>query len=60
MYTIHGAYALFKEDEIGSLTPGKVADVIILGQNLSKLSPDRLKTVKTAVTIKRGKVMVEG
>ena len=60
MYTIHGAYGLFRETEIGSLTPGKVADVIILSQDLSKLAPEKLKEVRVAVTIKEGQILIEG
>ena len=60
MYTIYGAYGLFRETEIGSLTPGKAADVIILSQDISKLAPERLKGVKAEVTIKGGQIMIEG
>ena len=33
-YTIEGAYSLFRENEIGSLKKGKLADVILLNKNL--------------------------
>ena len=29
MYTCNGAFALFKEKEIGTLTPGENADLVI-------------------------------
>lgn len=60
MYTINGAYGLFKEEKIGSLTPGKVADIVILNQDLSTTAPDKLKETTVAVTIKSGKITVEG
>ena len=33
-YTLEGAYSLFKENEIGSLETGKLADIVILDRNL--------------------------
>jgi hypothetical protein len=33
MMTIEGAYAMFREPEVGSLVPGKYADVVILSGN---------------------------
>jgi hypothetical protein len=33
MMTINAAYALFREDEVGSLEPGKYADLIVLSHN---------------------------
>ena len=33
MMTIEGAYALFRDQEVGSLLPGKYADLIILSGN---------------------------
>ena len=33
-YTLNGAYQLRMEDRIGSIEPGKAADLVILGENL--------------------------
>ena len=37
--TINGAYALRMEDQIGSIRPGKYADLIITEQDLYKQDP---------------------
>jgi predicted amidohydrolase YtcJ len=55
--TIGGAYALSREDEIGSLEPGKYADLIILSDNPLNVSPDDLLNIKVQLTMISGIVM---
>ncbi len=57
MYTCNGAYALFLEDETGSLTQGKRADIVILDQNIQTIPAEELKNTKAALTIKDGKIV---
>lgn len=57
MYTRNGAYGLFLENEVGSLTPGKKADVVILEKDLQTLNPKKIKDVKVSLTVKQGKVL---
>jgi predicted amidohydrolase YtcJ len=48
-YTINAAYALKAEAIIGSLEPGKRADLIIIDRNIFALGPDTIaKTIVTA------------
>ena len=47
MMTINAAYALFREDEVGSLEVGKYADLIILSQDPTAAPPETL--LETAV-----------
>ena len=53
-YTTNGAYQLRMEDEIGSIETGKLADLLVLDENLFDL--DRYKIWK----IKPSIVMIEG
>jgi predicted amidohydrolase YtcJ len=53
MMTIEGAYALFREKEVGSLTPGKLADVIVLSGNPLD-NPDGIKDLSVLVTVVGG------
>lgn len=49
-YTINGAYQMFREDEIGSLKPGKRADFIILDRdpvNGNIMDIDKTKVLET-------------
>ncbi len=55
IYTYNGAFAGFDENKIGSIEPGKYADLVILDRKL-KFSRD-LKKVKTWMTIVNGKIV---
>lgn len=56
-YTLWNAYASFEEQEKGSITPGKLADFVILNQNLLHCSDeDILKTKAEEVYIGGNKV----
>jgi hypothetical protein len=54
MMTIEGAYALFMEDKIGSLKPGKFADLIVLSDNPLTVEPDSLIDLKVLLTMVGG------
>ena len=49
-YTLTGAYASFEEDLKGSLEEGKLADFVILDQNLLLIDPVTIKDVKVLET----------
>ena len=59
MYTINGAYASFEESMKGSITQGKLADVIVLSDDPSKSPPEQIKDAKVEMTIIDGKVVWE-
>ena len=54
-YTINGAYASFEENIKGSIEPGKMADFIILSDNLFEIDPVQIKDVKVLQTFVGGK-----
>lgn len=56
-YTLWNAYAAFEENEKGSLTPGKLADVVILSDNLLSCAPEAILNTKVLKTIVGGKVL---
>jgi predicted amidohydrolase YtcJ len=56
-YTIKAAYAGFEEEIMGSLTPGKLADITVLSKNILEIPEDEIPTTEVVYTIVGGKVM---
>ncbi len=56
-YTMGSAYAEFAEKEKGSLTAGKLADIVVLDSELFALAPEKIKDAKVLSTVTGGKVV---
>lgn len=54
-YTKNAAYASFEEDIKGTLEPGKLADFVIISEDLTKVDPVRIKDLKVLATYVGGK-----
>jgi predicted amidohydrolase YtcJ len=59
-YTMGSAFAEFQEREKGSITPGKLADMVILSDNIFDLKPEAIQNAKVETTIVGGKVVYGG
>lgn len=59
-YTVNGAYASFEEKIKGSLEAGKLADFVVLSQDITMIDPVLIKDVKVVRTIVGGKVVYVG
>ena len=55
--TINGAYEYFEENKKGTLTTGKLADLVILDKNPLKVDPREIRDIKVTETIKEGKTI---
>jgi predicted amidohydrolase YtcJ len=60
LYTTNAAYASFEEDIKGSLAPGKLADIVVLTDDPTKIPPEDIKDIKVEMTIIGGEVVWEG
>ena len=56
-YTLGAAYAAFQEKEKGAISPGKLADVVVLSDDLFRIPPERIKDIRVEVTIVGGKIV---
>ena len=56
-YTINGAWQMRMEDRIGSIEPGKLADFIVLGENLFEIDAGSIHTVVPDAVVMEGTVL---
>jgi predicted amidohydrolase YtcJ len=56
-YTSTAAYASFEEARKGTLAAGRLADVVILDQDIFAIPPEQIRAVKVVTTIVGGKVV---
>ncbi|MBI5662076.1 MAG: amidohydrolase [Ignavibacterium album] len=56
-YTINSAYAAFEENIKGSIETGKLADMIVLSDDLLSIDPINIKDVEVLMTIFDGKII---
>lgn len=57
--TIWPAYAAFQEDVLGSLTPGKYADFVVLDQDIMRVPAELILSTRVLATYVGGKVVYE-
>jgi predicted amidohydrolase YtcJ len=58
-YTLNGAYASFQEDILGSLTPGKLADITVLSKDIMTVPEDDIPEAEVLYTIVGGKIVYQ-
>jgi predicted amidohydrolase YtcJ len=56
-YTMGSAYAEFQENEKGSITPGKLADMVILSDDIFSIHPMKIRDVTVLKTFVGGKMI---
>ena len=58
-YTMSNAYAAFEENIKGSITPGKLADLVILSKDIMRVPEDEIPSTRVDMTILGGRVRYE-
>ena len=57
MYTTYGAQTTFDESRKGSIIAGKLADIVVLNRDPTRLPPDEIKNIAVKMTIVDGKIL---
>lgn len=57
LYTINAAYQQFDEDLLGSIEEGKLADFVVLGQDILKVPTEKILEIPVMMTIIGGKIV---
>ncbi len=55
-YTLNGAFAAFQEQKLGSLAPGKLADITVLSADITAAPEAEIQKAEVLYTIVGGKV----
>ncbi len=56
-YTMGSAYAEFQEKQKGSITTGKLADLVILSKDIFSIAPEDIRDARVETTIVGGKIV---
>jgi predicted amidohydrolase YtcJ len=56
-YTINNAYAAFEEKEKGSIEEGKLADFVVLNEDIFNIDPIKIKDVTVYMTVFDGEII---
>jgi predicted amidohydrolase YtcJ len=60
LYTREGAYISFEEKERGTLKEGKLADLVVLDKDPTKLLPEEIPDCQVKMTVVGGKIVYDG
>ncbi|RIK77058.1 MAG: amidohydrolase [Planctomycetota bacterium] len=58
-YTLDAAYAAFEEDLKGSIVEGKLADIVVLSEDIMTAAAEKIRVARVDYTILGGKVVYE-
>ena len=56
-WTLAGAHAAFEENSKGSLAPGKLADFVMLSQDIMQVAPEQILKTRVVMTVLGGEVV---
>lgn len=58
-YTISSAYAEFQENQKGTISVGKLADFVVLAEDIFSIRPTEIRNARVVITIMNGRVVYD-
>jgi predicted amidohydrolase YtcJ len=58
-HTRSNAYLFFRENDLGSIQPGRLADLVVIDRDYLTIPPDQIKDVKPVMTLVGGRVVYD-
>ena len=58
-YTMGSAYAEFQESEKGSITPGKLADMVLINEDIFSIAPEEIRDGRVLKTFVGGRLVFD-
>jgi predicted amidohydrolase YtcJ len=58
-HTRSNAYLFFRENDLGSLQPGRFADIVVIDKDYLTIPADQIKDIKPVMTIVGGRVVYD-
>jgi predicted amidohydrolase YtcJ len=58
-HTRKNAFFVFQEDNLGSIQPGKLADLIVLDRDYLSIPADQIKDIKPVMTMVGGRIVYD-
>ena len=59
-HTRKNAYFVFRENDLGSIQPGKLADLVVLDRDSLTVPADQIKDIKPVMTWVGGRIVYDG
>ena len=58
-HTRKNAYLVFQEDNLGSIQPGKLADLLVLDRDYLTVPAEQIKDIKPVMTVVGGRIVYD-
>ncbi len=58
-YTRNNSFLVFQEDNLGSIQPGKLADLLVLDRDYLTVPADQIKEIKPVITMVGGRIVYD-
>ena len=58
-HTRRNAYFFFRENDLGSIQAGKLADIVVLDRDYLTVPADQIKDIKPVMTIVGGRIVYD-